>query len=271
MLRSKRGCGRQTFQFLSWCARRVSHQLLSTPPWPIPSCLILINGKEAESINSPPRKSNTKSVSWKFVKHQINTCATSHDCGHAADGTTFPDDAWFPARLLDLGALDSDTPVRLIEFAHTRPEGPYLALSHCWGTTGCPTETLTTNFGDFLQQLPPLPPTFKDCLFVARKLGVRYVWIDSLCVVQDDRDDWARESALMHKVYNHGLCTVAAAASSDSNSGLFWERKQPPLSELRLRVGETILQVVDAHIVAAEVDHEVLQTVSPALPLTLTP
>lgn len=70
----------------------------------------------------------------------------------------------------------------------------------------------------------------------------------------------------MHKVYKHGLCTVAAAASSDSNSGLFWERKQPPLSEMRLQVGATVLQVVDAHIVAAEVGYEVLQAASPPSP-----
>jgi hypothetical protein len=46
-----------------------------------------------------------------------------------------------------------------------------------------------------------LPKTFQDAIIVTRKLGVQYLWVDSLCITQDDEDDWNRESRLMEKVF----------------------------------------------------------------------
>ncbi|EXK30603.1 hypothetical protein FOMG_13387 [Fusarium oxysporum f. sp. melonis 26406] len=57
-----------------------------------------------------------------------------------------------------------------------------------------------------------------------RNLGFRYLWIDSVCIVQDDEEDWAREATLMYKVYANAECNLAAAASRDSSGGLFFKR-----------------------------------------------
>lgn len=66
-----------------------------------------------------------------------------------------------------------------------------------------------------------LPLTFLHLIQVAERLGVKYVWIDSLCIIQDSADDWDRESASMSSVYAHACCTVAASASKNGAGGLF--------------------------------------------------
>src|SRR5277367_4028126 len=63
------------------------------------------------------------------------------------------------------------------------------------------------------------PKTFQDAITVTRALGIRYLRIGSLCIVQDDPLDWASESSRMADVYNYAFLTIAAAYSSDSYSG----------------------------------------------------
>lgn len=69
-----------------------------------------------------------------------------------------------------------------------------------------------------------LPRTFRDVIEVARRLGIRYLWIDSLCIVQDSAEDWSAESSVMGRVYRNALCNIAATASADSQGGLFVDR-----------------------------------------------
>ena len=80
--------------------------------------------------------------------------------------------------------------------ATTRPPRPrYLALSHCWGSSGVPVMTTVENLKSFLSSIPfeSLPRSFRDATTITREMGFRYLWIDSLCIIQDDRDDWKRE------------------------------------------------------------------------------
>ena len=69
-----------------------------------------------------------------------------------------------------------------------------------------------------------LPPTFKDAIQIARKLGVNYLWIDSLCIIQDSMEDWRQESRLMDKVYRLSACNIMAEAAINCDGGLFFER-----------------------------------------------
>jgi hypothetical protein len=80
-------------------------------------------------------------------------------------------------------------------------------------------------------KLGDLPRTFQDAIAMTRKLGVRYMWIDSLCICQDDVKDWERESARMAAVYSNAYLTIAATGSSDAGGGLFFDR--PGRSYLR--------------------------------------
>jgi hypothetical protein len=76
--------------------------------------------------------------------------------------------------------------------------------------TGIPVETLSK--------------TFQDAMWLTRVLGFRYLWIDSLCIMQDSEDDWRREAASMKNIYMKATLNIAATAASDGREGLFYER-----------------------------------------------
>jgi Heterokaryon incompatibility protein (HET) len=69
-----------------------------------------------------------------------------------------------------------------------------------------------------------LPLTFQDAITVTRHLGFEFIWIDSLCILQDSREDWLRESSLMGKVYSQGVCNIGAIASASGSEGCFRQR-----------------------------------------------
>ena len=112
----------------------------------------------------------------------------------------------------------------------------YIALSHCWGTTPSLTlidTSLPLGTGKnciSLQKfrsgllISKLPRTFRDAVCIARRLNVRYLWIDALCIVQNSQDDWVKESARMHAVYGNAYCTLAATSSLSGDGGLFHDR-----------------------------------------------
>ena len=72
-----------------------------------------------------------------------------------------------------------------------------------------------------------LPRTFRDAVVATRKLSIRYLWIDSLCIIQDDENDCQRESSYMVSIFQNEYLTLAATASSDNSGGCF--RADPSL------------------------------------------
>lgn len=102
--------------------------------------------------------------------------------------------------------------------------GKYIALSHCWGGfKEC--QTTTANLAERVKKIEyaSLPQTFKDAVYCALKLDVRYLWIDSLCIIQDDNEDWERESAKMSVVYSEAYLVIAAASAEADDIGFFTE------------------------------------------------
>ena len=95
-----------------------------------------------------------------------------------------------------------------------------------------------------------------------RNLGYRYLWIDSLCIVQDDQEDWDREATLMYNVYTNAECNLAAAASRDSSGGLFFKRTglhgQCVAQNVR---GDVIDCFADDELFQREIKQSPLQTV----------
>ncbi|GKT65050.1 heterokaryon incompatibility protein [Colletotrichum tofieldiae] len=97
----------------------------------------------------------------------------------------------------------------------------YVALSHCWGGAISPlltTETLLL-FQDQIS-IPELPANFRDAITITRELGLRFLWIDSLCIQQDSKSDWEKESKKMGSVYRNSTVTVSAMASTGSREGI---------------------------------------------------
>jgi Heterokaryon incompatibility protein (HET) len=66
-----------------------------------------------------------------------------------------------------------------------------------------------------------MPLTFQNAVVIARKLSVDYIWIDSLCIRQDDPLDWEVEVKKMVGVYSGSYCNIAATAASNAYMGLF--------------------------------------------------
>jgi hypothetical protein len=108
-----------------------------------------------------------------------------------------------------------------------RDGGKYLALSHCWGKSQMMLKTTNATLADFTVQIPmsSLPNTYKDAFTVAKSIGIPYLWIDSLCIIQDDEADWHFQSAEMASIYRNAYLTIAAAASDNSDGGCFQDRK----------------------------------------------
>ncbi|KAH6707574.1 heterokaryon incompatibility protein-domain-containing protein [Leptodontidium sp. MPI-SDFR-AT-0119] len=124
-----------------------------------------------------------------------------------------------PKRVLD---LKGKNPVLVLR--NDRKE-PYAALSHCWGKKPL-LRTTTSTLASRMEcmELSTLPRTFQDAILIARNLRLRYLWIDSLCIVQDDTQDWMTESAKMMDYYLKAHITISALRASDSQEGILGDR-----------------------------------------------
>ncbi|KAJ3540881.1 hypothetical protein NM208_g4856 [Fusarium decemcellulare] len=130
-----------------------------------------------------------------------------------------------PTRVIDVGNEEAGDKVSLV---HTNQAcGTYLTLSHCWGQSVSP-RTTTTNLELHCRgiTLDSLPRAFQDATWVTRCLGIQYLWIYSLCVIQDDKNDRDRESTAMADIYRGSLCNLATDGAYDGDIGLFLERNQ---------------------------------------------
>jgi hypothetical protein len=133
-----------------------------------------------------------------------------------------------PPRVIDVGPLDGPlSPSLLIsEGGH----GLYATMSHCWGPKEFP--PLMTTRENFEQHkeglsLVDLPASFHDAMILTRLLGLRYLWIDSLCIIQDSLADWAEQSILMASIYGQGHINISAAAARNSHEGILKPRPTP--------------------------------------------
>ncbi|KAK4505708.1 hypothetical protein PRZ48_003673 [Zasmidium cellare] len=138
-----------------------------------------------------------------------------------------------PSRVLSVGTAPGDS-IKLVETDGA--EGIYACLSHCWGTAPVTARTLRSNFEQHLQgfDLEYLPRTFRDAVAVCRALDLPYLWIDSLCIVQDDSDDWDRECVQMCSIYQNAALTIAASSSENANGGFLRVRKQSTSSPVTI-------------------------------------
>ncbi|EME45740.1 hypothetical protein DOTSEDRAFT_52936 [Dothistroma septosporum NZE10] len=158
------------------------------------------------SVNHDP--SSTAAIA--LVKKWLECCHTDHqECANTAN-------APLPTRTLDVQSSTLTGDIKL--YCSKSEQATYLALSYCWGGI-VPLHTTSHNLEDHKRSTPwtDLAPTFGDYARLARLLGVRYVWIDALCIIQDSAKDWDCQSAQMASIYsNTDLVLIAANAPSVS-------------------------------------------------------
>lgn len=150
-----------------------------------------------------------------LVTQWLEECVETHrECGKDQKSK-------FPTRVLAVGS-DQQNP--FLWDGAKNASAPYVALSHCWGDEEHPPLTTTKGTLEARKErilLEELPQTFRDAVFLTRKLGFDYLWIDSVCIIQDDEDDWVNESAQMAGVYQGAILTISADGAHNSHEGLF--------------------------------------------------
>ncbi len=165
--------------------------------------------------NTESEKNTQLAIAW------YTRCLNNHvDCKLEDTQSTH-----YPSRLLDLQGLDRDSTVRVVNTHGFESNCDYFALSHCWG--GKVPIMLQADNIEVLKRgilLQELPLTFRQAMTVTRTLGVRYLWIDSLCIIQDSFSDWEFELSRMRDVYKYARLTIAATGSKNSAGGLYFDR-----------------------------------------------
>ncbi|OOF93993.1 hypothetical protein ASPCADRAFT_516939 [Aspergillus carbonarius ITEM 5010] len=157
------------------------------------------------------------------MQERLHHCLSHHDkCQKSIAGTPLDPIPALPTRTLDLGEGEDCHVIRLVESAGAR--GLYTALSYCWGPPDhWPLRTTNGN----LQQhksgiaVEALTKTYRDAITVTRSLGIRYLWIDALCIIQGDAGDWKNECERMGLYYAKAHLVIAASGAHNPTEGCF--------------------------------------------------
>ncbi|KAH8649287.1 heterokaryon incompatibility protein-domain-containing protein [Xylariales sp. PMI_506] len=182
-----------------------------------------------------PLKSNEPDEIASLVQPWVSLCLTSHEaCTETIAGELLNDKngTKLPTRVIRINnpGLGLDM-VKLVEPGDLISH--YCALSYCWGASDKhPYKTTTTNLRQLSAGVPAsdLPRIFRDAIALTRSIGVDYLWIDSLCIIQDDTDDWSRESEKMGEFFERAFLVIAAAGARDSTESLFSIPRYPHLT-----------------------------------------
>lgn len=147
-----------------------------------------------------------------------------------------------PKRMLWIDSKKDE--IRLVDFQPSMSQR-YVALSYCWGNH-C---EHVTAIESTLQELKSgfaiarLPATLRDAIEVSQGIGVELIWIDSMCIVQDDPKDWEVEAAKMSTVYSNALVTIIAGSARSCNEGFLAKHRKPPLGLGFVRTDNKIVEV----------------------------
>ncbi|KAK0619198.1 heterokaryon incompatibility protein-domain-containing protein [Immersiella caudata] len=163
------------------------------------------------SAASPVCATNCGQEAFSKVKRWIQICKDTHKCGGEAD-------SFVPSRILDIGSVvhGAFDAVRLID--GTEVSGPWAALSYCWGPgAGANVQTVKGNLEQHRQAISTLslPAGVFSAIQLARSIGFQFLWIDALCIVQDDPADWAAQVVSMGQVYHHADLVIQNETAED--------------------------------------------------------
>lgn len=168
----------------------------------------------AERIFQPTEAISSDSLSW--AQSHIDECLKNHSkCSNAVTSV-------LPSRVLSLESTSTGSIKVSLKETHNR-RGVYACLSHRWG--GSETGKATrTSYPAMLKDIAwnNIPRTFQDTIQFLLFLGIKYVWIDSYCIIQDDPLDWQEQAAQMANIYQNSYITLAATSSLNNESGCFW-------------------------------------------------
>lgn len=158
-----------------------------------------------------------------------------HQCSERHKDCIPPQRArYHPKRLIDLRC---ELP-KLIDCSQNPPEEPYAALSHCWGVVKFLTLSADKmpHFRSGID-VQELPQNFQDAITVCKRMKIRYLWIDSLCIIQSGNgsfEDWQEHSSEMSSIYSNSDLTIAATCAARADDGCFRPRQPRTVRPLRV-------------------------------------
>ncbi|EIW59715.1 HET-domain-containing protein [Trametes versicolor FP-101664 SS1] len=155
-----------------------------------------------------------------LARQKIDECVHEHQCCKSAASSDPP----LPTRVVDCA-----NPARPQLVSTAGRCGEYLALSYVWGGDQVH-KTTKKNISAYEQIIAPpdpLPATIRDAIRVTHMLGFRWLWIDSLCIIQDSDEDKARELGRMHNIYRYAHLTIMAGSAAGVGEGFLQERPPP--------------------------------------------
>lgn len=165
-----------------------------------------------------------------IAKMWLENCDRSHNCNMFSAESTF-DSEWYPKRLID---VENSAFPRLCETQSERPYNScYATLSHCWGSNPDFITLSTKNLAEFCAgiAIDTLPKSFRDAVIICKHLGIRYLWIDSLCILQDSNSDWLLHTVEMSSVYQHCYLNLSFDAAANPGQGAFTCRNTDVLQD----------------------------------------
>jgi hypothetical protein len=174
---------------------------------------------------------------YNLANNWLSECMSFHEaCGSTQSGI-------LPTRVLQISGNLGNPAVRLLE-TESMGGANYCALSHCWGPANKqPLRTTRENYqchlGGISHEL--LPKSFREAIMLTQALNIEYLWIDSLCIVQDDEHDWRSEAGKMAGVFQNAALIIAAADAKDSSEGLF-------ITERKRKIIMTVPYIVESMI-----------------------
>lgn len=176
------------------------------------------------AINVETIPATVTEQTWELIQTWMEICNTDHP--HCCVNSETQDHR-NPSRLLEIDPPGLNSKIRLIEGVEIPPKARYMTLSHCWGS-GQPVVLNSDTWEQFRDSfaISDLPKTFQDAVKITKRLHVKYLWIDSLCIIQGSQEDWAKESGRMASVYGGSYCNIAASGASDCNGGCLGPRAQ---------------------------------------------
>ncbi|ORX96586.1 heterokaryon incompatibility protein-domain-containing protein, partial [Clohesyomyces aquaticus] len=149
----------------------------------------------------------------------VSRCDQNHQTCKGAIDTL-----WFPTRLSHIGEEKEEPRLCVPDVPSWSPDDRYITLSHRWGSNSSQvTKLVTENLDAFQHKIPTreIPQTFKDAINITRLLGVRYLWIDSLCIIQNDEKDWAGEAGRMSMLYTNTYLNISATSAENGHQGCY--------------------------------------------------
>ena len=180
----------------------------------------LTQGIHGREVPSNPAAHSTIGRAREWIK----ACDENHDCVE----THFPE---LPSRYLDVGLGESCSRSKVYLSDQVR-RGHYAALSYSWGAD----QVAVTTRGNIDEykcgiEISTLSKSLQDAIYITRRLGIRYLWIDAICIIQQEPklEDFIAESSKMAQYYNNAYITIAAGCSADSRTGFLSPRPKAAL------------------------------------------